>query len=106
MLVLTCVISQASSHQYTVNLSLKNSRDELTVCRVESTHRAYPGRSVPGQGRIQKYGLGGVKGCVSSSPLPLAPPPLAVPSLPFPTPFPLPLEVGPFNPAKIEFGTF
>ena len=64
------------------------------------------------QGRIQKYGLGGVKGGLSSPPLhsPLLPvpslplhprpspfsPPLLVPSPPLPSP-PLPLEVGPLN---------
>ena len=45
------------------------------------------------QERIQKYGLGGVKGGLSS-------PPLHSPPLPSPL-FPLlPLEVGPLNPAR------
>ena len=64
------------------------------------------------QGRIQKYGLGGHEG------VGLVPFPSPSRLLPFPSP-PLPLEVGPLNPAngsggallapptaKIEFGTF
>jgi len=76
------------------------------------------------QGRIQKYGLEGVKGwgLVPSPRLPFPSRPLTSP--PFPAPFPL--EVGPLNnparglgsavssssgvwggaPAEIEFGTF
>jgi len=52
------------------------------------------------QGRIQKYGLGGREG-VGFRLLPFPSPPLSLPS---PTPSrsstPLPLEVGPFNPAR------
>jgi len=47
------------------------------------------------QGRIQKYGLGGVKGCMGSRLLP-SPFPSPPPSGPLPLPVPpLPLEVGP-----------
>ena len=63
----------------------------------------------PGQGRIQKYGLGGREG-VESRPLPFPSRPLPSASLlplPFPPPFPfppLPLKVGPLNPARRSGG--
>ena len=61
-----------------------------------------------GQGRIQKYGLGGREG-VGSRPLPSPGLPLPFPFPPFPSPFlspfrPLSLEVGPLNPGRRSGG--
>ena len=86
------MLSRANGSQYAANL----------LWNLREFGSPVPG---PGQGCIQKYGLGGVKGwgLVLFPPLGSPSPSRPLPSRPFPLPFPfppLPLEVGPLNPGR------